>query len=107
MLQQRLTVCQQRKEKIWRCECGGNHYLSISYYSFGANGYLQLEAADHHDECSIWGRLKAAWQIIQRGQHLWFGILLNLTTIEEVITELESSRMLLEQLESKNASRHI
>ncbi|MDO8673017.1 MAG: hypothetical protein Q7O66_16540 [Dehalococcoidia bacterium] len=76
------------REKIFRCSCGGNHYLSISHWSGDPSASMTLEAADHYEDYGLWGRLKAAWQIIREGQHMWFEIVLDPAMTDAVCTEL-------------------
>lgn len=57
-------------DKIWRCACGGPHFLSIQVMplSDGAEAYLSVVETYDPARETLWGRLRAAWTIL-RNRH--------------------------------------
>lgn len=61
-----------RNEKIWRCDCGSDHFLSVIFYDDDPEGYVSLVDGTHCT--SFWCKVKAAWQIIRTGNSHHFGV---------------------------------
>jgi hypothetical protein len=73
-------------DKIWRCNCGTQHYLSIT--SVDDESYISLEG--NFDAPTFRERLKAIWKILTRRGHFetWMEVLLTPETAREIADEL-------------------
>lgn len=93
-------------EKIWRCDCGGDHFLSVSLWKWeykkgSYDGYIEI--AD--DSVPIPGngwwslkeRLKGAWYVLRGRRHTWAVILLSPKTCQEIIDRLTKVKKELEE----------
>lgn len=79
-----------RQERIWRCDCGDDHFLSVTRWPDGPEGYMSLTDGTH---CrGLWCRVKSCWKMLRTGNapHWGVEIVLNPVTAREVITELEA-----------------
>lgn len=74
-------------ERIWRCDCGGAHFVSVSRISFGDpyTSYLSVEVEYRAD--TLLNRIKVAWDILRHGRHSNGDVLL----APKVITELQQA----------------
>lgn len=72
-------------ERIWRCVCGGPHFLSVSRFHDGDTVYLCVEEAvpDGH-----WARVVACWHLLTRRRHTWYELLLTPAQARDVAREL-------------------
>lgn len=72
-------------DKIWRCDCGGQHFLSIT--STDCEAYITLEG--NFDAPSLRRRLKAFWKFLRHGHYdTWMEILLTSKVAREIANEL-------------------
>lgn len=60
-----------RNEKLWRCACGDDHFLSVIYYDTDPEGWVSVIDGTHCP--SLWCKIKAAWQLIRKGNSPHFG----------------------------------
>jgi hypothetical protein len=79
-----------RTERIWRCQCGDDHFLSVLRYGDDPEGCLSLiDGTNCH---SFRCRVKAAWSILRGGGgygHYGVEIVLSPDTSRELIAELQ------------------
>lgn len=76
-----------RKERIWRCECGGPHFLSI-ISDPDNEAWISLETPSI--ERGAWRqKLKAAWAILRHGHYdAWINVFLTKEVAADVAREL-------------------
>lgn len=95
-------------ERIWRCDCGGPHFLVISRPTMADADdddfyqYLALETLTRAD--GLWERIKAAWQIVRQGQWCDGDLHLDATTAREVCEELTKAAAAYEDWEKREAA---
>lgn len=79
----------ERRERIWRCDCGHDHFLSVTRYPGDQDGCLSfVDGTNCH---SFRCRLKAAWNVLRMGGgygHYGFEMVLSPQTTAELIAEL-------------------
>ena len=78
-----------RQERIWRCDCGAGHFLSIQYYGGGLSevgGYLEID----DNGLKMWrSRLKVAREVLRNGHaETNVGVLLDEKTAREIAAAL-------------------
>ncbi len=94
------------KESIWRCDCGGDHFLSVSLWKWEDepyDGYIDI--ADDSIPIGINGlawwslkkRLKGAWYVFRGRKHTWTNIMLSPKTCQEIIDKLVEVKKQLEE----------
>jgi hypothetical protein len=66
-----------RNEKIWRCDCGDDHFLSVIFYDSDPEGYISLVDGTHCT--SFWCRIRSAWKLLRTGAAPHFGVEVCLT----------------------------
>jgi len=65
------------REKLWRCSCGGSHFVALKTLCWGGEGYTYLIVEDMYRFAGgLRRRLRAAWNVLWRGHHGWTDILL-------------------------------
>lgn len=55
-----------KEELLFRCSCGGNHFLSFSRGTFPEDnewGYIEI-ISEYRPADTLWGRLKMAWKLL-------------------------------------------
>lgn len=67
-------------ERIWRCDCGSGHIITIHH--FDDDTYLWLESSVEED--SLWDRLKAALRMIWRGRETLVEVVLSADMAREI-----------------------
>jgi hypothetical protein len=85
----------QVDEGIWRCECGGGHFLGVSLWKWDDepyDGYIQISSW-----LNIKERVKAAWFAIWGRKHTWAMVLLSPKTCQEFIDALTTVKEQLEE----------
>ncbi len=83
----------ERPERIWRCDCGGDHFVSVSHHVWGDGeqaAWFQVE--DYVENVGHWARLRACWNLLRTRRHTWHTVLLNERIIGEIIDELNAHR---------------
>ncbi len=79
-------------ERIWRCSCGGSHFLNVAGWDDERHLYLHVE---EYPEAGHWGRLKACWNLLRHRRHIWIEVLLTPEQVEQLVGELtDRSRQL-------------
>ncbi len=77
-----------RQERIWRCDCGSGHFLSVQQYGGMAEvgGYLEID----DNGLKMWrSRLKVAREVLCNGHaETNVGVLLGEKTAREIATAL-------------------
>lgn len=56
-------------ELLFRCNCGGRHFLSFSYMA-EEDGWREFWVNFIGEDYSLWYRIKTAWQYIIKGKRL-------------------------------------
>lgn len=74
-------------EKLWRCDCGGPHYLSITRWPEEGEAWVTVEDP-MRVAYGFWQRLKWAWELLRTGWHWWGAVLLEPGTAREIAAEL-------------------
>lgn len=80
-----------RQERVWRCDCGDDHFLSVARYPDDPEGYLNLADGSHCP--SFRCRLKTAWNVILHGRgysHWGVEIVLNPEKARELMDEFRA-----------------
>lgn len=79
------------REKIWRCDCGSSHFVSVQVLDFGdrTESYLTLETYEKPYP-GIFGRIRSALGMLKgyRHEHVWAEILLDKKVAREIAGEL-------------------
>jgi hypothetical protein len=75
-------------EKIWRCDCGWPHFLSITVTDDG--NWIMVEGSFR--TTTLRNKLRATYEIFRRGHYdTWLGLILTPETTKEIrdhLTEL-------------------
>jgi hypothetical protein len=66
-----------RTEKLFRCACGSDHFLSVIFYDSDPEGYVSLIDGTHCK--SLWCRVKSALLVLRTGAAPHFGVEVCLT----------------------------
>ncbi len=96
---------EQYSERIWRCDCGGQHFISIARPTIvkGDIDFYQYLAFETHIKTDVlWERIKAAWQILREGQWCDGDLHLDAVTAREVCEELTKAVTAYEEWEGRN-----
>ena len=66
-----------RKEEMFRCTCGGIHFMCFTYWEDEENPELFIETIDP-ETMPLWERLKRAWlYIFKSNRQYWHEIVLD------------------------------
>ena len=82
------------EERIWRCACGGTHFLSLNCLDWGDGHtyYVTVLDIERGDNLSLWGRLKAAAKLLWGRNHLWTEMLLDEEMAYQMAAWLEQAQ---------------
>jgi hypothetical protein len=75
----------ERAERIWRCSCGGSHFVSVSRFADEETVYLHVE---EYPVAGHWGRLRACFDLLRGRRHTWYEVLLTPEQAGQVAREL-------------------
>ena len=73
-------------DKIWRCACGGYHYVSLTAFKVGKEVFLSVDLHDRSN--GILDRIKSAVSILIHGKDLTGEVLLAGNTLREFQEEV-------------------
>lgn len=82
----------QRKETMWRCDCGDAHFLTISRDE-GWDDYILVEGAFYPH--GMWERIKCAWAVLTGQDHY--------SSMDIVLTDQVASEIAAELTKIKGA----
>lgn len=94
------------EESIWRCDCGGDHFLSVGLWKWEDepyNGYIDITdqsisiVGNGISWRNLKGRLKGAWYVFRGRKHTWTNIMLSPKTCQEIIDKLVEVKKQLEE----------
>jgi hypothetical protein len=82
-------------EKIWRCSCGGTHFLSVSAFDDDIDEYNIYIHVEDYPVGGHWERIKAAFKIIFKRRHTWIELILDKEKAEDIASEIlkQSSKL--------------
>ena len=73
-------------DKIWRCACGGRHYVSITAFKAGNEVFLSVDLHDRSN--GLLDRIKSAVNILIHGKDLTGEVLLTWNALREFQDEV-------------------
>lgn len=73
------------KEHLWRCSCGGGHFLSVTRDKEANLVYVNV---DEYPEAGHWQRLVACWNLLRHRRHSWCELVLTPQQATEIATEI-------------------
>lgn len=84
------------KEKLWRCTCGGDHYLSIGFdEEMEIKPWLSVAIMKYPR--GFFARLGMAWELLREGEHWDADLCLDRATATEIRDTLNELIPLIEE----------
>lgn len=77
-------------DRIWRCDDGGHHYVSLMAFDVGSSDQETFLSIDLHEFAEgLWDRIKSAIEIMRYGKSLTGEVLLRGPVAREFRAELD------------------
>ena len=78
-------------EKLWRCSCGGSHFVSVRLLddseAWDTPKYVGIYV-EEYPEAGHWQRIKAAWNLLRNRRHTWIEIMLTKDQAQDIAEEI-------------------